>query len=143
MAQVFTNLLDNAVRHTPKGGCVTLAVHIVYNAAVRRLEYSHPIDGQATTAIGQRGRMVEIRISDTGPGIPAADLPRIFERFYQVDKSRKRGAGAGLGLAIIKEIVEAHSGFIGAESQEGQGTTFFITLPITETDAGTLISTKK
>lgn len=143
LAQVFTNLLDNAVRHTPPGGAVTISARTVQDVPLRRRVEPHLVQPDATTALARRGAMVEVSISDTGPGIPPADLARIFERFYQVDKSRKRGRGTGLGLAIIKEIVEAHSGAIGAESEEGLGTTFTITLPITEADAHTLISARR
>lgn len=107
MAQVFIILLDNALKHTLAGGQVT--------ATTRRPGTSH----------------IEVSVSDTGPGIPAEDLSRIFERFYQVDKSRarKRG-GAGLGLAIAKEIVAAHGGEIIAESIIGMGSKFTVRLPL-------------
>ena len=106
LAQVFTNLVDNALKHTPSGGGVTI---------------------RALPAPGG----VEVNIADTGLGIPPDDLSRIFERFYQVDKSRKGGSGrgAGLGLAITKEIVAAHGGTIRAESVIGLGTKFVVTLP--------------
>ncbi len=106
LAQVFANLLDNSVAHTPAGGKVTVAAQRV-----------------------EEGRIVEVTITDTGEGIAADELPRIFERFYQVDKARKRGRGAGLGLAITKEIVEAHDGVITAESVVGLGTRFTVRLP--------------
>ncbi len=106
LAQVFTNLVDNSVAHTPAEGKVILA---------------------ARPAAAGRG--VEVTITDTGAGIPTEALGRIFERFYQVDKSRKRGRGAGLGLAITKEIVEAHGGAITAESVVGLGSKFTVRLP--------------
>jgi signal transduction histidine kinase len=72
-------------------------------------------------------------VQDTGEGIPAADLPRVFERFYQVDKSRQRdpsaGLGLGLGLAIVRQVVEAHRGTIGVTSEDGNGTTVTVWLP--------------
>lgn len=107
LAQVFTNLIDNAITHTPAGGQVTVT--------------AVPVEGG-----------VEIMVTDTGKGIPPEDLSRIFERFYQVDKSRARAGrrGTGLGLTISKEIIEAHSGHIRAESTIGQGTTFRIWLPL-------------
>jgi len=105
LAQVFANLLDNALAHTPAGGKVTLA--------------ARPAD---------EGRTVEVTVTDVGGGIPAEALPRVFERFYQVDKSRQRGRGAGLGLAITKEIVEAHGGVITAESVVGLGSKFTVRL---------------
>lgn len=106
LAQVFTNLLDNAIRHTPAGGRVTL---------------------EATTTADT----LIVAVRDTGEGIPAADLSRIFERFYQVDKSRQRGrrTGSGLGLAISQQIIEAHGGRIEVASVEGAGTTFTVRLP--------------
>jgi signal transduction histidine kinase len=105
LGQVVANLLDNALKHTPPGGRVTLSA------------------AASPTAI-------EISVSDTGPGIPAADLGRIFERFYQVDKSRARSAGLGLGLAISREIVEAHGGRMRAESVTGLGSRFTVQLPL-------------
>ncbi len=106
LLQVFSNLIDNAITYTPPGGQV----------AVRGIA---------------RDRGVIVQVSDTGKGIPASDLSRIFERFYQVDKARARGSlqGAGLGLTISKEIVEAHGGSIRVESEEGHGTTFTVWLP--------------
>lgn len=110
LAQVFTNLVDNALRFTPEGGKVTLA-------AVRA------------------GAEAELSITDTGAGIPQNDLPHVFERFYQVDASRAGGEGhsAGLGLAIVREIVEAHDGRISVRSELGHGTTFVIHLPLAAT----------
>jgi two-component system phosphate regulon sensor histidine kinase PhoR len=72
-----------------------------------------------------------VSVNDTGIGIPARELPRIFERFYKVDRSRNRNAGGtGLGLAIAKHLVEGHGGRLWADSEEGRGSTFFFTLPI-------------
>ena len=106
LAQVFVNLIDNALRHTSEGGRI-------------RVE----IDARDSDAL--------VRVRDTGEGIPYRDLPHIFERFYVVDRSRTRGTGgAGLGLAIVKGIVDAHGGSIAAESMLGRGTAFTIRLPI-------------
>ncbi len=101
--QVLANLLDNAIRFTPPGGTITL--------------------GATATDHG-----VQFWVQDTGIGIPAEHLPRIFERFYKVDAARQR-RGTGLGLAIAKHIVEAHQGRIGAESRVGQGSRFWFLLP--------------
>lgn len=104
LAQVFTNLVDNAIKHTPAAGTVSISAEL-----------------------DEKG--VLVKIQDTGEGIPQADLPRIFERFYQVDKSRAKRAGTGLGLAIVYEIIQAHSGRIWVESEVGQGATFYVWLP--------------
>ncbi len=105
--QVLLNLLNNALRFTAQGTV--------------RLEAK------------QGNGEVVISVSDTGPGIPAAKLPHIFEEFYQVDLSLRRGhEGTGLGLTISKHFVEAHDGHIGVESQEGVGSTFYFSLPIPE-----------
>ncbi|MCB0168404.1 MAG: HAMP domain-containing protein [Anaerolineae bacterium] len=140
LAQVFTNLLDNALRHTPSGGQITISAHVGRDGAQSRRMDGHPLETNASTPVVKQGPTVQISISDTGPGIPPDDLARIFERFYQIDKSRKRGGGAGLGLAIIKEIIDAHHGHIDATSSVGVGTTFTISLPLTETNAPNLVS---
>ncbi len=108
LAQVFANLLDNGVAHTPDGGRVTMAA--------RRAEDD----------------TIEITVTDVGAGIPPESLTRIFERFYQVDKARKHSRGAGLGLAITREIVVAHGGAIAAESVLGLGSRFTVRLPAQE-----------
>jgi signal transduction histidine kinase len=106
--QVLHNLLENAVAHTHKGGTISVA------------------------AITQ-GDWVVVSVSDTGEGIPAEDLPHIFERFYRVDKSRARATGgSGLGLTIAKRLVEAHGGTITVQSELGKGSRFSFTLPIAE-----------
>lgn len=102
--QAMMNLLHNAVKFTPAGGSITVSA--------QALE-----------------KEVQFCISDTGVGISAEDLPRIFERFYKADRSRS-GGGTGLGLSIARHIIEAHGGRIWAESKEGQGSIFFFTLPI-------------
>ncbi|OQX65266.1 MAG: hypothetical protein B5M51_01225 [Anaerolinea sp. 4484_236] len=121
LAQVFTNLIDNALKYTPSGGDVRLYATL-------------------------EGGDVEVLIQDTGAGIPANALPHIFERFYQADKSRSsRGVehSSGLGLAIVHEIVGAHSGKIMVRSQPGHGTAFVLRLPLAQSDATTIISRRK
>jgi len=104
--QAVENLLSNALRYTDSGGTVTLSLA--------------RSDGTAV-----------IKVSDTGIGISEQDLPYIFERFYRTDKSRTRSSGGlGIGLAITRAIVEAHGGNVRAESREGKGSTFTITLPL-------------
>jgi two-component system phosphate regulon sensor histidine kinase PhoR len=103
--QILDNLLDNALKYTPDGG---------------RIDVAWQIDP----------RQVAIEVRDTGIGIPETDLPRIFERFYRVDKARSREmGGTGLGLSIVKHLTQAMHGSVRAASQVGQGTTFTITLP--------------
>ena len=126
LAQVFTNLMDNALKHTPEGGKVTLAARALSGSSIVR---------RGTLRAWPAG--VEVSVSDTGSGIPPEDLGRIFERFYQVDKARPRGSGLGLGLAIVRQIVEAHYGAITAESVIGLGSRFVVTLPL---DPGTDIT---
>jgi len=103
--QLFSNLIDNAIKFTPQQGSVTLSL---VNA----------------------GSSVQFRVSDTGIGIPAADIPNVFNRFYQGDKSRSGASrGSGLGLHICKRIAEAHCGGITVESNQGAGVTLIVTLP--------------
>jgi signal transduction histidine kinase len=111
IVQVITNLVDNALKHTPQGGKVTLETRVAQGG---------------TSNVG-----VRFAVSDNGEGIPPEDLPRIFDRFYQVDKSRmqKQDSGSGLGLAICKQIVDAHGGTISANSILGQGAQFVVWLP--------------
>lgn len=105
LEQVLINLLDNAIKYTPEGGSVTIS------------------------AIGKDTGEIEFSIEDNGIGIPKEDLPRIFERFYRVDKGRSQElGGTGLGLSIVKHIVQAHGGKVWAESQIGKGSTFYFTL---------------
>jgi two-component system phosphate regulon sensor histidine kinase PhoR len=108
--QVVTNLLHNAIKFTPAGGRVVVSAHTQGNETI-------------------------MSVHDTGIGIAAEDLPRIFERFFKADRARSTG-GTGLGLAIAKHIVQAHGGRIWAESVQGQGSTFYFTLPLA-TSGGT------
>ena len=113
--QVLGNLMANAVRHTPAGGSIALRAEPIPNY------------GTGSTIVG-----VRITIQDTGEGIPAEDLPYIFDRFWRGDRSRSHasGVGSGLGLAIARQLVQAHDGRISVESEPGQGTTFAIDLPV-------------
>ena len=104
--QVLTNLIDNAIRHTPENGTVTVSLL-------------------------KEGSYAKIQVADTGVGIPQEDLPYVFERFYKADKARTRSkGGTGLGLAITRNIVDAHKGSIAVDSVEKQGTTFKFYLPL-------------
>jgi len=112
VSQVLRNLLDNAVKYTPAGGSITVGAQ-------------------------PAGRFFELYVRDTGAGIPVEDLPRLFERFYRVDKARSRElGGTGLGLAIVKHLVAAHNGTARVESRVNEGSTFFFTLPVDEASLG-------
>lgn len=105
LTQVLDNILNNAIKYSPDGGTITFSMKTTDSQLI-------------------------VSISDEGLGIPKADLPRIFDRFYRVDKARSRAqGGTGLGLAIAKEIVKQHKGFIWAKSEYGHGSTFTIVLP--------------
>ncbi len=118
LAQVFGNLIDNALTHTPAGGSVTV-----------------------TAAAKESG--VEVAVVDTGRGLPPGEQQRIFERFYQVDKARVNSGSVGLGLAISREIVEAHRGTLRVESVVGEGARFVVFLPALPPDTNTLATRRK
>ena len=113
VVEAVINLLENAIKYTPSGGRVQLVIR--------------PIDNR-----------LQIRVEDTGPGIPAEDLPHIFDRFYRVDKARSRqrgsqndlGSGAGLGLSITKALVEQNGGVIAAYPAATGGMVFAISFPL-------------
>ncbi|MRR10445.1 PAS domain-containing sensor histidine kinase, partial [bacterium] len=105
MTTALVNLLDNTAKFAPEGSTVTVAA-------------------------GSAAGGVRLSVSDQGPGIPAEHLPRLFERFYRVDKSRSRElGGTGLGLSIVKHVAESHGGSAGVESVPGRGSTFWIVVP--------------
>jgi signal transduction histidine kinase len=103
--QIINNLLYNSLRHTPEGGVIV-------------------VQGR------QLPDFIELSISDTGMGISEAELHSVFDRFYQAERSQRDQEGSGLGLNIVRQLVEAHGGKISVESVVGQGTTFRFTLPI-------------
>ena len=106
LKQALLNLTYNAVQHTPPGGVVTLDLECI-------------------------GREASVSVCDTGEGIAAEDLPHIFERFFRADRARvRKSGGAGIGLAIVRWIVEAHQGSVEVRSEQGQGSTFTIWLPL-------------
>ena len=123
--RVVTNLVHNAIKFTPVGGRVRVSA---FSTQVSSAGTIQPETLNLEPGSLSPGEWVVIGVEDTGVGIPADDLPRIFERFYKADRARS-GGGTGLGLAIAKHIVQAHSGSIWAESVEGQGSTFYVALP--------------
>ena len=105
LAEILDNLVDNALKYTPEGGTITLRWFA-------------------------EGRHAVLQVVDTGVGVPEKDLPRIFERFYRVDKARSRElGGTGLGLSIVKHLVHALGGTIAADSQVGRGSSFTVRIP--------------
>ncbi|MFH0846872.1 MAG: ATP-binding protein [Chloroflexota bacterium] len=108
ISQVLRNLLENAITHTGAGGSIKVVAE-------------------------SRDNLIKVGVTDTGEGIPAEDMPYLFERFYRVDKSRSRATGGtGLGLTIAKRLVEAHGGTIEAQSELGKGSRFTFTIPLAE-----------
>src|ERR1035441_4073152 len=108
VSQILSNLMDNAIKYTPRGGRISVGAR-------------------------PAGRYVEVHVRDSGIGIPADELPRLFERFYRVDKARSwKLGGSGLGLWIGKHLVAAHNGVTRVESRSGEGSTFYFTLPVEE-----------
>ncbi|HEX7591802.1 MAG TPA: ATP-binding protein, partial [Candidatus Limnocylindrales bacterium] len=106
LGQVLVNLLHNAVKFSPNGGAIVVGVR-------------------------EDAGEVRVWVRDPGVGVPRADLARIFERFYKVDRARVRGrGGTGLGLSIARHVIESHGGRIWAESEEGSGSTFIFTVPV-------------
>ncbi|OGG54902.1 MAG: hypothetical protein A3F84_27245 [Candidatus Handelsmanbacteria bacterium RIFCSPLOWO2_12_FULL_64_10] len=136
--QALVNLLDNAVKYTQEGGRVGIEARIVHGQG----ETEKRRNGE--TERGERGNSpiprfpdspapgwVEVAVKDTGIGISPEHLPRVFERFYRVDRARSRAlGGTGLGLSIVKHVVEAHGGSVRAESEVGKGSVFKILLPV-------------
>ncbi len=148
VGQVLRNLMSNALRYTPARGTITVS-------AVGTGDPAPAARGQGSGARGSVPRssalstqpsalatrdpapasFVQVTVADNGAGIPAEDLPRLFDRFYRVDKSRARSSGgSGLGLSVAKQLVEAHGGRIWVESETGRGSAFHFTLPVVGPD---------
>ena len=106
LAQVCYNIIENAIKYTPDGGKISVSLQ-------------------------KMGRDAVLEISDTGVGIPEADVAHVFDRFYRVDKARSRDTGGtGLGLSIVQQIVRLHAGSVTVQSEQGKGTTFIVQLPV-------------
>ncbi len=127
LRQVFINLVDNAVKFTPKGGKVTVVSRVtdVSNASA-----SDDDDDAGAVLLAPLLKQIEVRVADTGIGIPPSERGKVFDAFYQVDSSSTREyGGTGLGLSIVKRIVDAHGGHVFVESNEPNGTVFVVVLP--------------
>jgi signal transduction histidine kinase len=117
VGQVLRNLLNNAITHTPPGGVITVEA----------------TTGDRPSLTNDYEPSVVVRVRDNGAGIAAEHLPLIFERFFRADPARARATGgAGLGLTIVKQLVEAHGGRVWAASAPGAGATFIFTLPVAQ-----------
>jgi signal transduction histidine kinase len=120
--QVLANLLNNAIFHTPNGGEVTFRVESLPGKSL-------PARVRESLKIELSKQWLKIEISDTGEGIPKEEWNRVFDKFYQINKSSNQGSGSGLGLAIARHIVEAHGGCIWVESSPAGGASFVFVLP--------------
>jgi two-component system phosphate regulon sensor histidine kinase PhoR len=112
IGQVLINLIGNALKFTPPGGRIVVSAR----------HEGDPAKGEP--------RVLRCEVADTGIGIAAADIPKLFQRFSQLESGVKQGKGAGLGLSISKALIEAHGGQIGVESALNRGSTFWFTLPL-------------
>jgi signal transduction histidine kinase len=130
VAQVLRNLLNNAIIHTPVDGTIGLEASYIADCRLQIADYA-----QSQSTIYNLQSAILIRVNNSGPGIVPEHLPHIFERFYRADPARARATGgAGLGLTIVKQLIEAHGGQVWATSAPGQGATFSFTLPIAALD---------
>jgi two-component system sensor histidine kinase BarA len=121
LRQVFLNLADNALKFTPQGGKISL---------VARTAFEQPDGEPGLILVAPLRQVVEVRVADTGIGIPEGERTKVFDPFYQIDQSSTREyGGAGLGLSIVKRLVEAHQGNIRVEANDPQGTVFVVQLP--------------
>lgn len=125
LIQVLGNLINNALRHTPPDGEIIVSC---MQSTLTELE----LDAPHIPAEAAAQEWLVTTIQDSGEGIPAADIPHVFDRFYRTEETRARHNGRGLGLAIVKQIIDAHGGYVWVTSEEGKGSTFGFCLPIKE-----------
>jgi signal transduction histidine kinase len=126
VGQVVRNLLNNAITHTPPGGKISVAGEYIADCRLQIADYA-----LEQSAVYNLQSAIVVTVRDTGPGIAPEHLAHIFDRFYRADRSRARATGgAGLGLAIVRQLVEAHGGRVWAESTPGEGARFIFTLPV-------------
>jgi two-component system sensor histidine kinase SenX3 len=125
----LVNLIDNALKHSPKGESVTVGLEVGTQNAVSSIQ-------QHATRNTQHATRIHLWVEDHGAGIPAAEQEKIFERFYRPGSElRRQTQGVGIGLSIVKHIVEAHGGKVLVRSAPGQGSRFTIELPVSESAA--------
>ena len=135
ITQVFNNIISNAIKFTPPGGKITLSAFVCkrdddVGALAENLKLPWPIFNKGNVCAADE---LVISISDTGMGIPEAEISKLFNKFQQLSTaSKSEKKGSGLGLVIVKGIVEAHGGRVDVVSGEGKGTTFYFTLPLGE-----------
>jgi two-component system sensor histidine kinase BarA len=121
---VFANLADNAIKFSPDGATIRLVAHAVDPPA-------DEIGNEGFALLVPLQRMIEVRVEDNGIGIPESEREHIFDAFYQVDSSSTReSGGSGLGLSIVKKLVDAHGGKVTVAANEPQGSVFAVTLPL-------------
>jgi len=130
LKQILYNLLSNAIKFTPAGGRVSITARTVESSTNRGVHSALPIDELTNRPVDRPQDVLEVSVTDTGVGIPADDLERIFQEFEQVvDSTLPRQEGTGLGLPLVKKFVELHGGTIRASSSPGQGSAFVFTIP--------------